>query len=86
MARKRHKAEEIVNKLRQADVELGKGSRVASMSRIFGVMVVTYFRWRKEYGGMKADQTKRFTQIQQANARLKRLLLEFELGVWSMDI
>ena len=56
------------------------------MSRIFGVRVVTYFRWRKEYGGMKADQAKRFKQIQQANARLKRLLLEFELGVWSMDI
>ena len=79
MARKRHKAEEIVNKLRQADVELGKGSTVASMCRILGVTEVTYFRWRKEYGGMKADQAKRFKQIEQENARLKRLLAEAEL-------
>ncbi len=76
MARKRHKADEIVNKLRQADVELGKGSTVASMCRILGVTEVTYFRWRKEYGGMKADQAKRFKRIEQENLRLKRLLAE----------
>ena len=76
MARKRHKAREIVNKLRQADVELGKGSTVALMCRILGVTEVTYFRWRKEYGGMKADQAKRFKRIEQENLRLKRLLAE----------
>ncbi len=49
------------------------------MCRILGVTEVTYFRWRKEYGGLKADQAKRFTQIEQENARLKRLLAEAEL-------
>ena len=76
MARKRHKAREIVNKLRQADVELGKGSTVALMCRILGVTEVTYFRLRKEYGGLKADQAKRFKRIEQENLRLKRLLAE----------
>ena len=79
MAHTRDKAEEIVIKLRQADVELGKGSTVASMCRILGVGEVPYFRCRKESGGMKADQSKRLKLIEQENARLKRLLEEAEL-------
>jgi transposase-like protein len=55
MGRKRHSAEEVVNKLRQADVELAKGSTIAAMCKVLGVSEQTYFRWRKEYGGLKVD-------------------------------
>lgn len=79
MARKKHTAEEVVNKLRQADVELGKGGTVAAVCRLLGVTEVTYFRWRRQYGGMKVDQAKRFKELEQENARLKRLLAEAEL-------
>jgi transposase-like protein len=79
MGRKRHSAEEVVNKLRQADVELAKGSTIAAMCKVLGITDQTYFRWRKEYGGLKVDQAKRFKELEQENARLKRLLAEAEL-------
>lgn len=79
MARKRHSAEEIVNKLRQAEVELGKGNSVAGVCRLLGVTEPTYFRWRREYGGLKVDQAKRFKELEQENSRLKRLLADAEL-------
>ena len=79
MARKRHSAEEIVNKLRQAEVELGKGSSVASACKLLGVTEQTYYRWRKEYGGLKADQAKKLKELEKENARLKRLLADAEL-------
>jgi len=79
MARKRHSAEEIVNKLRQAEVELGKGNSVAGVCRLLAVTEPTYFRWRREYGGLKVDQAKRFKELEQENARLKRLLADAEL-------
>jgi hypothetical protein len=59
MPGKRFKAEEIVNKLRQADVELARGSTVAAVCKLLGITDATYFRWRKAYGGMKVDQAKR---------------------------
>ena len=71
MARKRHSAEEIVNTLRQAEVELGKGSSVATVCKLLGVTEQTYYRWRKEYGGLK--------ELERENARLKRLLADAEL-------
>lgn len=79
MGRKRHSAEEVVNKLRQADVELAKGQTIAAVCRLLGVTEQTYFRWRKEYGGLKVDQARRFKELEQENARLKRLLAEAEL-------
>jgi len=79
MARKRFSAEEIVNKLRQADVELAKGQTISAVCKVIGVTDQTYFRWRKEYGGLKVDQAKRFKELEQENARLKRLLAEAEL-------
>jgi transposase-like protein len=79
MARKRFSTEEIVNKLRQADVELAKGQTVATVCKLIGVTDQTYFRWRKEYGGLKVDQAKRFKELEQENARLKRLLADAEL-------
>ena len=79
MARKRFSAEEIVNKLRQTDVELAKGQTVAAVCKLIGITDQTYFRWRKEYGGLKVDQAKRFKELEQENARLKRLLADAEL-------
>ncbi|KAA0212969.1 MAG: hypothetical protein DYG94_13430 [Leptolyngbya sp. PLA3] len=79
MGRKRHSAEEVINKLRQADVELGKGNTVAGVCKLLGVTEQTYFRWRKEYGGLKVDQARRFKELEQENARLKRLLADAEL-------
>ncbi len=79
MSRKRFSAEEIVNKLRQADVELARGKTVSVVCKQIGITDQTYFRWRKEYGGLKVDQAKRFKELEQENARLKRLLAEAEL-------
>ena len=79
MARKRHSAEEIVNKLRQAEIELGKGSSVTAVCKLLGVTEQTYYRWRKEYGGLKTDQAKKLKELERENARLKRLLADAEL-------
>jgi putative transposase len=79
MPGKRFKVEEIVNKLRQADVELVRGSTVAAVCKPLGIADATYFRWRKECGGMKVDQAKRPKALEQENARLKRLLADAEL-------
>jgi len=79
MGRKRHSAEEIVNKLRQAEVELGKGRTIAEVCKLLSISEPTYYTWRKEYGGLKVDQAKRFKELEQENARLKRLLADAEL-------
>ena len=79
MARKRYSAEQIVNKLRQADVLLSQGQTVSQASKQIGVTDQTYFRWRKEYGGLKTDQARRLKELEKENARLKRLLADAEL-------
>lgn len=79
MNRKRFKAEEIVNKLREADVLLSKGQTVAQVCKQIGVTGFTYYRWRREYGGMKTNQAKRLKDLERENGRLKRLLADAEL-------
>ena len=79
MARKRYTTEEIIRKLREADVLLGQGTGVMEVVRQLGVSDVTYYRWRKEYGGMKVDEAKRLKELEKENARLKRLLADAEL-------
>ena len=79
MARKRYTTEEIIRKLREADVLIGQGQTVADVIRHLGGSDVTYYRWRKEYGGLKVDQAKRFKELEKENARLKRLLADAEL-------
>ena len=79
MSRKRFKAEEIVNKLREADVLISQGRTVAQASKQIGVTDQTYYRWRKEYGGLKTDQAKRLKELERENARLKRLVADAEL-------
>ena len=79
MRRKRNSAEEIVNKLREADVALAQGMTAVQVSRKIGVSEQTYYRWRREYGGMKVDQAKRLKELEKENGRLKRLLADAEL-------
>ena len=79
MARKRYTTEEIIGKLREADVLIGQGQTMADVIRRLGVSDITYYRWRKEYGGLKVDQAKRFKELEKENARLKRLLADAEL-------
>ena len=79
MGRKRHTAEEIVNKLREADVLLAKGQTVGQACRQIGVTEQTYFRWRREYGGLKTDQARRLKALERENARLKRVVADLTL-------
>ena len=79
MKRNRFSVEQIVNKLRHAEVLLAQGQTVAQVSKALSVTEQTYYRWRKEYGGVKADQARRLKDLERENARLKRLLAEAEL-------
>jgi putative transposase len=79
MQGKRPSAEQIVNKLRQAEVLLAQGQTVTQLCKTLGITDQTYYRWRKEYGGVKTDQAKRLKDLERENARLKKLLAEAEL-------
>ena len=79
MSGKRYSPEEIISKLREAEVLLAQDVGVGEVVRRLGVTSVTYYRWRKEYGGMKVDQAKRLKDLEKENARLKRLLADAEL-------
>jgi transposase-like protein len=69
-------AEEIIGKLREAEVLLAQGKKVPEVSRILGVTEQTYFRWRKEYGGLKKDQARRLKELEHENARLKKAVAD----------
>ena len=79
MARKKHSPEEIVTKLRQVDVLTGQGNTVEAAVRTIGVTEFTYYRWRKEYGGLKGDQVKRLKELETENARLRRAVSDLTL-------
>ena len=79
MPRKRHKAEEIVTKLRQVEVLTAQGRTVAEAIRSIGVTEVTYYRWRTEYGGLKGDQVKRLKELEAENLRLRRAVSDLTL-------
>ena len=79
MPRKRHSAEEIVAKLRQADVLLAQGQTGLDVARVLGVTETTYYRWRSEYGGLKGDQVKRLKELEQENTRLRKAVAELTL-------
>ena len=79
MPRKRHKAEEIVAKLRQVDVLVAQGQTVADAVRSIGVTEVTYYRWRQEFGGLKTDQVRRLKELETENARLRRAVADLTL-------
>lgn len=77
--RKVHSSEEIIRKLRQAEVLLHGGKSVAEACRELGVTDATYYKWRREYGGMKLDQAKRLKELERENARLKRAVADLTL-------
>ena len=79
MARKRYTAEQIITKLREAEVELAKGQTTPQVCKKLGISDQTYYRWRKEYGGLRVDQAKRLKQLEQENARLKKLVADLSL-------
>ena len=79
MSGKRYSPEEVVRKLREADVLLGQGMKVPEVVRQLGVNKVTYYRWRKEFGGMKTNQAKRLKALEQENTRLKKLVADLSL-------
>jgi putative transposase len=79
MSKKLHTAEQIIPKLREAEVLLARGATVGQACKKLGVVEQTYYRWRKEYGGLRLDQAKRLKELEKENARLKKLLAEAEL-------
>jgi transposase-like protein len=79
MSKKGFTPEQIVRKLRETDVMISKGESVAQVIRKLGISDVTYYRWKKEYGGMQVDQARRLKEIEQENARLKKLVADLSL-------
>jgi putative transposase len=79
MARKRHGPEEIIGKLREAEVLIAQGRSVAEAARAIGVTEQSYYRWRREYGGLKLDQARRLKQLEQENARLRKAVADLTL-------
>ena len=79
MPKRRHKPEEIVTKLRQVDVLVSQGQSVADAIRSIGVTEVSYYRWRREFGGLKSDQVKRMKALEAENARLRRAVADLTL-------
>ena len=79
MGKRRHTAEQIINKLRGAEVELSKGKPLPEVCRKLAISEHTYYRWRKEYGGLRMDQAKRLKELEKENSRLKRLVAELNL-------
>ncbi len=76
MGRKRHTGEQIIAKLREAEVGLAKGQPLALVVRKLEIAEQTYYRWRKEYGGLRVDQAKRLKELEKENARLKKLVAD----------
>ena len=79
MPTKRHTPEQVINKLREAEVAMAQGSTVAGASRQIGVTQQTFYRWRNEYGGLRIDQVKRLKQLESENTRLKRAIADLTL-------
>ncbi len=79
MAKRRHTTEQIIGKLREAEVILAKDHPLAKVVRSLGITEQTYYRWRKEYGGLRTDQAKRFKELEKENVRLKKVVADLAL-------
>jgi len=79
VARRHYRPEEIIAKLREAEVLLDRGKRVAEVVKELGIHEVTYYRWRKEYGGMRVDQMKRLKELEQENVHLRKAVSDLTL-------
>jgi len=79
MPKKKYRPEEIITKLREADILLSQGQTVSSVIKALGVSDVTYYRWRKDYGGMRTSQLKKLKELKQENARLRQAVSDLTL-------
>ena len=79
MPRKRYRPEEIIAKLRQAEVLINQGKKMPEVIKAIGVSEVSYYRWRKEYGGLKVSQAKRLKELERENTRLRRAVSDLTL-------
>ncbi len=79
MAKKGYTPEQIINKLREAEILLQQGATIAVICKKIGVSAHTYYRWRKEYGGMRVEQAKRLKEVEKENTRLKKLVADLTL-------
>ena len=79
MARRHYRAEEVISKLREAEILLAQGMKVPEVVRELGIHQVTYYRWRKEYGGMRVNQMKRLKELETENSRLRRAVSDLTL-------
>ena len=79
MVKKAFKPEQIIGKLREAEVLLSQGITVSETSRKLGITEQTYYRWRREYGGMRVEQAKRLKELEKENSRLKKLVADINL-------
>lgn len=77
--KKKFKPEEIIMKLREVEIQQGKGADITTACRQAGITDATYYRWRKEYGGMKIDQAKKYKELERENSRLKKLVADLSL-------
>jgi putative transposase len=77
--KKRNTAEQIITKLREAEVELAKGRKIPEVARKLGITEQTYYRWRKEYGGLRTDQARRLKELEKQNSQLKKLVADLSL-------
>jgi transposase-like protein len=79
MVRKGYTAEQIINKLREVELLVNQGSTIGMASKKIGVTEQTYYRWRKEYGGMRIEQAKRLKELEKENTQLKKLVADLSL-------
>ncbi len=79
MVRKNFTPERIINKLREAEIHINQGISISEASRKIGITGQTYYRWRKEYGGLRIEQAKRLKSLEKENARLKKLVADLSL-------
>ena len=79
MAKKGYTPEQIINKLREAEIQLQQGASIAVVSKTIGVSSHTYYRWRREYGGLRIEQARKLKRLEKENARLKKLVVDLSL-------
>jgi len=81
MARKNHTAEQIIAKLHEAEVLQSQGKSIAECVRQLGISDMTYYKWRKEYGGLRVDQAKRLKELEQENQRLRKVVADQTIDI-----
>ena len=81
MKQKRHTTDQVISKLRQADIELGKGKKVPEVCKLLEITEQTYYRWRQKYGGMAPEMAKQLKALEKENARLKKLVADQALDM-----